>query len=146
MLAFLEGVGVERAHLVGHSLGGLVSLRATLLAPERVNSLTLIASAGLGDKIDAGYVAGFIGAASKRELKPVLEQLFADPGLVSRQMVDDLLKYKRLDGVDAALKQISASFVDEGRQRFVLRSALQDVDKPVVVIWGEADRVVRQAS
>ena len=50
-----------------------------------------------------------------------------------------------LDGVDAALKQISASFVDEDRQRFVLRSALQDVDKPVVVIWGEADRVIPAA-
>ena len=116
--------------------------KTTLLAPERVNSLTLIASAGLGDEINAGYVRGFIAAASKRELKPVLEHLFADPGLVSRQMVDDLLKYKRLDGVDAALKQISASFVDEGRQRFVLRSALQSVDKTAIVIWGEADRVI----
>ena len=35
-------------------------------------------------------------------------------------MVDDLLKYKRLDGVDAALKQISASFINEDRQRLVL--------------------------
>lgn len=145
LLAFLEGVGVERAHVVGHSMGGLVSLQATLFAPERVNSLTLIDSAGLGDEINAGYLNGFIGAASKRELKPVLEHLFADPGLVSRQMVDDLLKYKRLDGVDAALKQISASFVDAGRQRLVLRKALQGLDKPVAVIWGEADRVIPAA-
>ena len=75
LLAFLEGVGVERAHLVGHSMGGLVSLQATLFAPERVNSLTLIDSAGLGDEINAGYITSFVGAASKRELKPVLEHL-----------------------------------------------------------------------
>ena len=31
-------------------------------------------------------------------------QLFADPGLVNRQLIDDLLKYKRLDGVDQALR------------------------------------------
>jgi pyruvate dehydrogenase E2 component (dihydrolipoamide acetyltransferase) len=142
LLAFLEGLSVERAHLVGHSMGGLLSLQAGLLAPQRVKSLTLIGSAGLGDEINAGYVTGFTAAASKRELKPVLEQLFADPGLVSRQMVDDLLKYKRLDDVNVALKQISAAFVDEGRQRRVLRSALQEMDTPVLVIWGEADRVI----
>ena len=56
-------------------------------------------SAGLGAEINAGYIEGFVAAGSRRELKPVLEQLFADPALVSRQMVDDVLKYKRLDGV-----------------------------------------------
>ena len=34
----------------------------------------------------------------------MLQLLFADPSLVTRQMVDDVLKYKRLDGVDDALR------------------------------------------
>ena len=46
--------------------------------------------------------------ASRRELKPLLGRLFADESLVTRQLVDDLLRYKRLDGVDKALSACSA--------------------------------------
>ena len=43
---FLDAVGVERAHLVGHSMGGAVALAYAIEHPERVASLTLIDSAG----------------------------------------------------------------------------------------------------
>lgn len=42
LLALLDHLGVERAHLVGHSFGGAVALHAAVLAPERVASLTLV--------------------------------------------------------------------------------------------------------
>src|SRR5437588_2545405 len=41
-LALLEHLGIERAVVGGMSQGGFVSLRATLLAPERVRALVLI--------------------------------------------------------------------------------------------------------
>ena len=68
--------------------------------PAKVKSLTLICSAGLGPEIGS-YVDEFVAAQGRKDLKPVLEQLFADKSLVSRQLVDDVLKYKRLDGVEA---------------------------------------------
>ncbi|WP_188092272.1 acetoin dehydrogenase dihydrolipoyllysine-residue acetyltransferase subunit [Azospirillum sp. B21] len=142
VLGFLDTVGVERAHFVGHSMGGAVSMRTALDAPGRVASLSLIASAGLGEQIDHGYIQGFVGATSRRDLKPVLETLFADRGLVSRQMVDDLLKYKRLDGVDEALRALSASLFAEGRQASVLASGIADARTPTLVVWGEEDRVI----
>lgn len=43
-LRVLDGYGVQRAHLVGMSLGGLLAQLVALKAPERVASLTLIAS------------------------------------------------------------------------------------------------------
>ena len=46
---------------------------------------------------------------TRRELKPVLGRLFADPSLVTRQLVDEVLRYKRLDGVDNALRSLQAS-------------------------------------
>jgi pimeloyl-ACP methyl ester carboxylesterase len=45
LLAFLDALGVERCDLLGHSLGGMVTLRAALCAPERVASLVLMDSA-----------------------------------------------------------------------------------------------------
>jgi 3-oxoadipate enol-lactonase len=50
LLALLDLLGVQRAVLVGMSQGGFVSLRAALLAPDRVRALVLIDSqAGLED-------------------------------------------------------------------------------------------------
>lgn len=46
-LDLLEDLGVERAHVVGFSLGGVVAANLTDLAPERVASLTLLSSTGV---------------------------------------------------------------------------------------------------
>ncbi|PWC36601.1 acetoin dehydrogenase [Azospirillum sp. TSO35-2] len=145
VLDFLDTVGVERAHVVGHSMGGAVAMRTALDAPGRVASLSLIASAGLGEQIDHGYIQGFVGATSRRDLKPVLETLFADRGLVSRKLVDDLLKYKRLDGVDEALRALSSGLFADGRQASVLTGPIADAKPPTLVVWGEEDRVIPAA-
>lgn len=49
--AFLDALGVGRAALAGNSLGGLVALRLALSDPQRVGSLALIDSAGLGREV-----------------------------------------------------------------------------------------------
>lgn len=47
VLGLLDHLQLDRVHLAGHSMGGLVALTVAEQAPARVVSLTLIASAGL---------------------------------------------------------------------------------------------------
>lgn len=140
--AFMAKVGCAGAHVVGHSLGGAVSLALALREPALAVSCTLVGPAGLGPDINMDYVEGFIGAARRKDLKPVLELLFAKPELVSRDMINDVLKYKRLDGVDAALRTIAGNAFAGGRQSMVLADRLDELDVPVQVIWGREDKVV----
>jgi pyruvate dehydrogenase E2 component (dihydrolipoamide acetyltransferase) len=143
---FLDEAGVQGpAHVVGHSMGGAIALQLALDAPGRVASVALVSPAGLGEAINTGYTDGFVQAQSRRELKPVLEQLFADPALVSRQMVDDMLKYKRLDGIEPLLAELGAALFADGRQSTVLAERLQALDKPLLVFWGEDDQVIPAA-
>lgn len=139
---FLDAVGAESVHLVGHSMGGAVALAYALRAPERVRSLTLVAPAGLGAEINAAYIDGFVESAKHRDLKQALELLFADPSLVTRQLTDDVLRYKRLDGVDAALRTVSAAWFPGGRQTVALADRLGEVGVPVLAVWGDADRIL----
>ena len=142
VVAFLDSQDLSRVHLAGHSMGGLVAAAVALRAPERMLSLALVDSAGLGEEIDREYVEGFVAATGRRDLKPVLQRLFASPELVNRQMVDDVLRYKRLDGVQEALAAISGQLFPDGRQRHVLADDLGSLDAPVLVVWGEADEVI----
>jgi pyruvate dehydrogenase E2 component (dihydrolipoamide acetyltransferase) len=144
VLGVLDAIGAERAHLVGHSLGGTVALAVAARDPRRISSLTLIAPSGFGPEINAGYLRGFADAQTRRELKPVVGQLFADESLVTRQVVDDLLAYKRLDGVEAALHALVDTLLDGDTQRIDSAAALAVIGGavPVTVIWGRADRII----
>lgn len=145
VLGYLDARGVESAHLVGHSLGGAVVAAVAAAAPRRVASLTLVAPAGFGRDVNAGYLRGFASASSRRELRPHLGALFADPGQVTRQLVDDLLKYKRLDGVDAALTTLLGTLLDGDRQAIDAGPLLAAAAVPVVVVWGRQDAVLPPA-
>jgi pyruvate dehydrogenase E2 component (dihydrolipoamide acetyltransferase) len=142
VLAFMDAVGLRTAHLVGHSMGGAIALRMALDAPDRVASLTLIAPAGLGSAVNRAYVEGFAAAGSRRELKPVVEMLFADPSLVSRKLVDDLLQYKRTDGVAACLRALAGMLLDDGALAELPLAARDKLRVPTLLIWGAEDRVV----
>ena len=43
LLAFLDRVGIEQAHLIGNSMGGRVAVEVALAAPERVGKIALLA-------------------------------------------------------------------------------------------------------
>ena len=140
--SFMDRIGLDRAHLVGHSMGGALALEFALAYPERARSICLIASAGLGPEIDGEYIEGFIAASRRREMQPQIEKLFANPKLISRQLVEDILKYKRLDGVESALRTIAAQFCPGGRQALVRRKQLGSLTVPVLVVWGAEDRIL----
>ena len=144
VVAVLDGVGAGRAHLVGHSLGGAVALAVAARDPQRIASLTLIAPAGFGSEINASYLRGFADAQTRRELKPLLGQLFAVDDLVTRQVVDDLLAYKRLDGVDAALHTLLGTLLDGDAQRADSAASVTAIGgaMPMTVVWGSADRII----
>jgi len=138
----LAALGIERVHLVGHSMGGAIAAALAGGRPQRVASLTLIAAAGLGPEINADFIGAFVRAQRRREAQEVLALLVHDPALVSRAMVEELLRYKRLDGVPAALEAIARAWFPGGRQKLDLRPLLATLAMPLQILWGRADRVI----
>lgn len=126
--ALLDLLGIERAHVVGHSYGGCVALQLALDAPERVHSLALVEAALLvGPQEDAyraslernvaafaaggnpeGFVDEFIGArwpnyreTLDRELPGAFAQAVADAKTVFVGELPGLGRW-RIDEVTAA--------------------------------------------
>ncbi|HVH74873.1 MAG TPA: acetoin dehydrogenase dihydrolipoyllysine-residue acetyltransferase subunit [Stellaceae bacterium] len=138
----LAALDIERVHLVGHSMGGGIALTFAAWQPDRVASLTLIASAQLGPEINAAFIDGFVKAQRRREMQEVLSLLVHDPSQMSRQMVEDVLRYKRLDGVQAALEEIAAEWFPNGVQRVGNAEVAASLPMPVQLIWGREDRII----
>ena len=136
----LAALGIDRVHLVGHSMGGAIAATLAARKPGRVASLTLIAPAGLGLEISQAFIDGFVRAQRRREMQEVLALLVHDPALVSRQMVEDVLRYKRLDGAQTALETVARAWFPEGRQAVSIDPAALSV--PVQIVWGRDDRII----
>jgi non-heme chloroperoxidase len=85
VLALMDALGIERAVVVGHSMGGLVAQQVALLAPKRVSGIMLVATAtevsrfnkisdleqavgGLVDPIPEAFVREFQGSMMKQPL------------------------------------------------------------------------------
>jgi pyruvate dehydrogenase E2 component (dihydrolipoamide acetyltransferase) len=140
--AALSPLELERMHLVGHSMGGALAATLATRRPDRVATVSLLAPAGLGAEINRAFIDGFLRASRRKEMTQVLQLLVHDPALVSRAMVEDVLRYKRLDGVAAALEAIVQAWFHAGRQQVNVVADIMKLPCPVQVIWGRADQII----
>ena len=153
--AFLDALGVERAAVVGNSLGGLVGLRLALSDPERVAALGLVSSGGLGREVTyalrslalPGY--GKLAVAWSKRRPGALQRalgrsalLFARPWRVPREWIKEQYRLARLPGfLEAQLATLRAQVGLRG-QREVLVDRLSHLKVPTLVVWGARDRVL----
>ena len=153
--AFLDALDIERAAVVGNSLGGLVSLRLALSEPSRVSALGLVASAGLGREVTyalrslalPGYGRLAVawgkrppGAAQRALGRSTL--LFARPRRVPPMWLKEQYRLARLPGfLEAQLATVRAQVGLKG-QREVVVDRLAQLEVPTILVWGTRDRVV----
>lgn len=135
---FLSAMRATPAHLVGHSWGGQLAMALAARHPEAVASLTLIGSAGHVSPEARAFMTDFVGASRRAEVKNILLRLFHDPRFVTRDMVELVLKYRRLDGAEAALRGIATAVAQT--EEVAARRSPHAIRTQI--IRGEADKIV----
>jgi len=156
--AFLDALSVDRATVMGNSLGGLVGLRLALAEPERVTALGLVSSAGLGREVTyvlrsmalPGYGKLAVawgkrrpGAAQRAVGRAA--QIFARPWDAPREWIKEQYRLARLPGfLEAQLATVRAQVGLKG-QREVLVDRLVQLERPTILVWGTRDRVLPYA-
>lgn len=55
-------------------------------------------------------------------------------------MLEDMLRFKRLEGVDEALRQLADALASDGVQRHDLRPVV--AQQPTLVLWGSDDAII----
>ncbi|HYD85731.1 MAG TPA: alpha/beta hydrolase, partial [Opitutus sp.] len=75
--ALLDHLGIDRVHLLGHSMGGMVATRFALMFPDNVATLTLANPLGLEDWKAKGVPYTSIDAALTNEFRQTPEKIRA---------------------------------------------------------------------
>ena len=150
---FLSACGVERCHLVGHSLGGGLALKYALTYPGRVEKLVLVSSASLGPKVTWPLrlsTLPFLGPwalhPTRRILSIFFRRLVYDPDVITDDFVD--LRYRLLlpgENRRALLQVLRSLLTIRGVRPDILNPILTNlgrIQNPTLIIWGTHDRIL----
>ncbi len=111
VIATLDSAGLSRAHLVGHSLGGAISLLIAAQQPERVASLSLIAPLGLGRGVDESFVAGLTALQDADQALDLLRRLVVKPILINKMTAQRAVDQLNRDGAREAFRRIGLALI-----------------------------------
>ena len=129
IIHFLDEMAVERAHLVGHSHGGRVSIALAADEPERVGRLLLVDSAGIPPKRGWRY--------RRRVAVAKLGRLIGKLGTPGRRLQD------RMRARVASRDYLEASEAMRGTLRAVIAADLRDrmprIAAATLLVWGDRD-------
>jgi len=140
VLGVMDELGIGSAHLVGHSLGAVIASHIARHHPDRAKSAFLIAAAGPGTIVSPAFIEAFGKAESRGEVKKAMMPLFVDKSMVTRDLVQAVLKTKRIEGANACLQKIGEA---SGTQLSGLdpMETLRAIKTPVSIVWGAEDEV-----
>ena len=142
LLADLSRRGIDKAHVVGHSMGGAVAALMALTEPRRVASLTLLAPGGFGSEINGPLLRRYAEAIDRHELRACLQAMSGKGAVVLDDQLDAGLAMRARAGQIAKLVEIAAAITRGERQGIIPAEALATLAMPATVLWGTADPVL----
>jgi pimeloyl-ACP methyl ester carboxylesterase len=152
----LIALGIERATVVGHSLGGGVAMQFAYQFPERVERLVLVSSGGLGEEVHvllraatlpaAEYVLPLLCAEPLRNAGASVARLVGRVGLRPSRDLEEMARgFASLGDMEArqAFVHTVRAIMDISGQRVSARDRLYlAATMPTLLIWGERDRMI----
>lgn len=143
VLSLLDGLGIDKTHVVGNSFGGGLALHLATTHPDRLDRITLMGAGGvkmpLSEELDQlwGYTP------SVENMKKVMDIMAYDRSLVTDELAE--LRYRAT--IRPGAQEVFERVFPPPRQRWldaqiVPDEALAGIGHDVLILHGREDRVV----
>ena len=148
-IGVLDALGIDRAHVIGASMGGMIAQRVAILAPERLSSLTSIMSSSGAPGLpapEADLIRAMFGepkSAAPQDVFDYAEMLYRLIGSPAFPMTDADLRQRVVEAATRSFRpggvprQMLAIAADTTRAR-----ELSNIRTPTLVLHGRADPLI----
>ncbi|KFZ31057.1 alpha/beta hydrolase [Pseudidiomarina salinarum] len=153
VIALADSLQIDKFVLAGNSLGGRIAWTTAAVAPERVTRLILVDPSGgyplppksmpLAFHVAQLPVLGQLMdyMLPRFMVRNSLENVYANPDLVTDELVDLYYDMARREGNRQALRQRFQQD-DNGHEQAIIRS----LEQPTLILWGAQDRLIPVAN
>jgi pimeloyl-ACP methyl ester carboxylesterase len=149
-------LGIDRATIVGHSLGGGVAMQFAYQFPERSERLVLVSAGGLGREVSgllralslpgAEYILALACAPPFLDARTAVARWLGKLGLRPAPAAEDVMRsYASLGAAEArtAFLHTLRSVIDVGGQRVSALDRLYlAAEMPTLIVWGDRDPLI----
>lgn len=150
IVGVMDALGLDNAHIVGHSYGGALTMALAAEHPERVRSMVLVSSAAISYPTDrrkwfAGVPSLSYAYVRGMALRPIFfrrlfRRAYYDDSLVTDDLIDSYLERLRVEGVARGFKGLTRPLPASPAEQEI---RYEDLDIPALVVWGAEDRVAK---
>ena len=130
---FMAYKKIDKAILLGNSLGGHIGLYFTKLNPDNVAALVLAGSSGLYEKSMGDT---FPKRGNYEYIKAKTEEVFYDPAIATKEVVDEIYA-----SVNDRVRVIKTLAIAKSAIRHNMAKDLPSMNIPACIIWGKNDSV-----
>lgn len=153
VMGFLDGLGLEDAHVVGNSMGGIVALNLAMAQPERVGRIVTIGGVGknlLSPSPAEGInlLVEFTEDPTREKLVQWLYSMVHDPSLITEELVEERWQHATDPATLAGMRRMYGREALEANLKMVNESPhppwwarMHTIGSPTLLTWGRDDRV-----
>lgn len=146
LIGFLDALGIARAHFIGNSYGGALTLALAVRHPERVGKIVLMGAAGLPFPITGGLEKVWGYQPSLEAMRDLMTTFAFDPSLVK----DEIVRSRYEASIRPGAQEAFSSLFPAPRQRWLdeLATAEEDLKAlphPTLIVHGREDVIVPMA-
>ncbi len=143
VLALLDALGIERAHILGNSFGGSLALWLASRRPALFDRLVLMGPGGWPSRVNADLDALWAYTPSIDNMRRVMSVMAFNQDLVTDELVE--MRYRAT--LRPGAQEMFARVFPPPRQRWLDAQALplaqlHQIDHEVLIMHGRDDRVV----
>ena len=141
---FCKQLKIERATLVGNSMGGWIAAMYAASFPDRVDKLVLVDAAGYAPPKDVDTRAFFsLNPTTRAETKILLSKVFYNKAFQTDAAIDQAIATRMAAGDGYTIKSITESII---RGEDFLDDVVKTIKQPTLIIWGRQDGLVPLAN